>query len=91
MRATIIQNILDCLALSLVGSLGSIGVASLGSLALWDAFTTRLPLIATLWPGLNGWLILDLLVSEFLASMLLGIMIASIAIWWIADCFEAKR
>ena len=85
------QNILGCLALSLVGSSGSIGVAALGNFALWFAFTTELPWIATWWPGLSAWPLLGLLAIQVLASMLLGVAIASRAMWWIADRFEAKR
>lgn len=91
MRTVIVQNVLGCLAISLVGGLGSIGTAALGSLALWAAFVKELPWIATSWPGLNAWPVLGLLTMQVLSSMLLGIAIASYAMWWIADRFEAKR
>ena len=91
MRTIIIRNVLGCLAISLVGSLGSIGTAALGSLALWTAFTKELPWIATSWPGLNAWSALVLFTMQVLSSMLLGIAIASNMMWRIADCFEAER
>ena len=85
------RNISGCLAISLVGSLGSIGVAALGNLALWTAFAKKLPWIAASWPGLNAWPVLGLLTMQVLSSMLLGVAIASYAMWWIADRFEAER
>jgi len=91
MKTIVMQNVLGCLAISLVGSLGSVGVATLGNFALWAAFTKELPWIATSLPGLNAWPVLALLTMQVVLSMLLGIAIASYAMSWTAGRFEAKR
>ena len=91
MKTIIIRYVLSCLVISLVGSLGSVGVATLVDFVMWAAFTKELPWIATSWPGLNAWPVLGLLTMQVVSSLLLGIAVAGYAMSWTTGRFPAER